>query len=182
MGPQAAVPQRAGEEDGGKEIGAAMLQCPKPAKAGPPSYFFNCGSCQRPILVEPNQAGSKLDCLCGAPHVVPSLINLKPVSALPAHEESPFTPSRHAGGPSQHQPGQRVQATCPFCSRPMEYGRIIGNTYQLKWLGAAAPLMMGIWALGGSPLGHGGFPTFLRAYVAGWRCAPCGKIIVDERG
>ena len=63
----------------------------------------------------------------------------------------------------------------------MELGRILGDRYRLKWLRADIPLTAGIWALGGVDIGHGGPLTLRRPYVNGWRCAPCGKIIVDER-
>ena len=50
-----------------------------------------------------------------------------------------------------------------------------------RWLAADAPLTMGIWAMGGLEIGHGGFMQFNRPHVYGWRCAHCCKIIVDER-
>jgi hypothetical protein len=64
----------------------------------------------------------------------------------------------------------------------MERGRIIGDRYLLKWLSADVPLALGIWAVGGTSIGQGGFLSFVRPHVNGWRCAPCGKMIVDERG
>ncbi|MBC7856045.1 MAG: hypothetical protein IAF94_21660 [Pirellulaceae bacterium] len=152
-----------------------MFQRPKPAKASPPSYYFNCVRCHRPILVEPNQCGSRLDCMCGAANMVPSLMNLQRADAQPTG--SPFAPKSQE--PPQQLLGQSL--CCPFCSRPMEPGRILGNTYRLKWLRADIPLALGIWALGGIGLGRGGQPTFIRPHLFGWRCAPCGKLILDER-
>ena len=63
----------------------------------------------------------------------------------------------------------------------MEVGRILGDRYRLKWLRADIPLTVGVWALGGVDVGHGGPLTFTRPYARGWRCDPCGRIIVDER-
>lgn len=63
----------------------------------------------------------------------------------------------------------------------MQAGRIIGERYQLKWLAAEIPLTLGIWAVGGIPIGQGGFMQFNRPHAWGWRCSMCAKIIVDER-
>lgn len=149
-----------------------MFQRPKPAKASPPSYYFNCVRCHQPILVEPNQCSSRLHCLCGQANIVPSLLDLKRADSQPTG--SPFAPQ------AQQQPTGRSPC-CPFCSRPMEPGRVLGDRYRLKWLRADIALTAGLWALGGVDLGQGGPLTLIRPHIYGWRCAPCGKIILDER-
>lgn len=63
----------------------------------------------------------------------------------------------------------------------MQPGRILGDRYQLKWLDASAQPVMGVFAVGGIPIGRGGFMQFNRPHVWGGRCARCAKIIVDER-
>jgi hypothetical protein len=146
-----------------------MRNHPKPAKASP-AYFFECGRCRRPQLVDPQHAGSKLTCPCGVINVVPSILHLQKLST----ETCPaFAPVPTGPRPATPQ--------CPFCSQPMEPGRILGDRYQLKWLDASAQPLMGIWAVGGIPIGRGGFMQFNRPHVWGWRCAHCAKIIVDER-
>lgn len=150
-----------------------MFQRPKPAKATPPSYYFNCVRCQRPILVEPNLCGSKLDCLCGAANTVPLLIQLK-------RADSQVLDNSVGANPQTSPAPYQGLVHCPFCSRPMEPGRILGDRYRLKWLQADIPLL-GVWAVGGVGIGHGGPLTFIRPYISGWRCIPCGKIISDER-
>jgi len=157
-----------------------MFRRPKPARAIPAGYYFDCSRCHQPVLVEPNQSGSKLDCLCGVTNVVPSLIHLKRAvhpKPMQGARSSPATQhsQQPAYGASQPAP------CCPFCSQPMQYGRIIGERYQLKWLSAEIPLTLGIWAVGGHRIGQGGFMQFNRPHVWGWRCANCAKIIVDER-
>ena len=154
-----------------------------PLSQSNPNYFFNCGHCRQPVHVEPKQAGSRIDCECGFMNVVPSVVYLQPLE--PGRERTPQPP----GGSPFRQPVKQQPIgpqpasvpNCPFCSRPMEPGRIIGERYQLKWLNAQTPLTMGIWAMGGIPIGHGGFMQFVRPHVWGWRCHQCAKIIVDER-
>src|SRR6188472_1522671 len=109
-----------------------MFPRPQPGQSAP-GYFFECGRCKRPIHVEPKQAGTKIDCSCGFMSVVPSVVHLKPIESArkrnaPSEGGSPF--GQPAPRPSPQVPN------CPFCSRPMQPGRIIGERYQLKWLDA----------------------------------------------
>ncbi|WP_254506730.1 PF20097 family protein [Anatilimnocola floriformis] len=160
-----------------------MLNRPQHSKAAP-NYFFECGRCRRPQHVGPQQAGSKLDCPCGVTNVVPSIIHLQKLEpgTCPAFAPSQTSPPPVATASQAAYP-QPVPTTprCPFCSQPMHAGRILGDRYQLKWLYANSPTLLGIWAVGGIPIGHGGFMQFNRPHVWGWRCAGCAKIIVDER-
>jgi hypothetical protein len=159
---------------------------PSPAAA----YYFHCTGCRRQILVTPNQAGSKVDCPCGTRNVVPALVYLSRLDA-PAQGGSPFRsvsppaamhPSQRPLYPNQQPPPEyQPPPPCPFCRQPLQAGRIYGERYKLKWLAADTPLAMGIWAIGGLDIGHGGFMQFNRPHVFGWRCANCCKIIVDER-
>jgi hypothetical protein len=154
-----------------------MLNRPKPGKSSP-GYFFECPSCRQRVHVEPNQAGSKLDCSCGGKNVVPSIVHLQRAEVTAEVVGGP-----PAGSPFRQTLPQQAPSvpSCPFCTRPMQPGRIIGERYQLKWLDASTPLMLGIWAVGGIPIGRGGFMQFNRPHVWGWRCHSCAKIIVDER-
>lgn len=146
-----------------------MRNRPQPAKTSP-AYYFECGRCRRPQAVEPQHAGSKLACPCGVTNVVPSILHLQKLETATCPAFAPVP-----AGPSPTSPH------CPFCAQPMQPGRILGDRYQLKWLDASAQPVMGIWAVGGIPIGHGGFMQFNRPHVWGWRCARCAKIIVDER-
>jgi|GEM_PF-684211 len=154
-------------------------------------YYFHCTGCRRQILVAPNQAGSKVDCPCGVRNLVPALVHLSRMDGAP-QAGSPF---RAASPPATMQPvaqqplpstqgpppGYQLPPPCPFCRQPLQPGRIYGERYKLKWLAADTPLTLGIWAVGGLEIGHGGFMQFNRPHVYGWRCAHCCKIIVDER-
>jgi hypothetical protein len=143
-----------------------------------PVYFFLCPACRRQVLVHPNQAGAKLDCACGTRNTVPSIMHLTRLAdeaGPPGKAAAPVAPAPQAG------PGISAAPQCPFCRCPLQAGRIIGERYQLKWLSNDIPLTLGIWAVGGHPIGHGGFMQFNRPHVYGWRCANCCKIIVDER-
>lgn len=163
-----------------------MLPRPKPSQSVP-TYFFVCEKCRHPIHVEPKQAGSKIDCRCGHTSVVPSVIHLQRLEPSPGGAPPVGTGFSGAAAPTAApfaQPALRQAGTvpnCPFCARPMQHGRIIGERYQLKWLAAEIPLTLGIWVVGGHPIGQGGFMQFNRPHVWGWRCHACAKIIVDER-
>lgn len=168
-----------------------MLLAMSPPRSKPTpahQYFFHCAQCRRPITVEPNQAGARVECVCGLINIVPSLIQLERAElaqAGPAPLSVP--PSRPMGQTSSYSSPlptsgiANANPPCPFCRGPMLPGRIVGERYQLKWLGIEIPLTLGIWAIGGTPIGKGGFMTFIRPHITGWRCVPCGKIIVDER-
>jgi hypothetical protein len=113
--------------------------------------------------------------------VVPSIMHLQ-------HLAGEAQPPGAAAPPGSPFATQQAAATapgaapaCPFCRYPLQAGRIIGERYQLKWLASDVPLTMGIWAVGGIPIGRGGFMQFNRPHVYGWRCSNCCKIIVDER-
>lgn len=147
-----------------------------------PVYYFHCPHCRRQVLVHPNQAGGRLDCTCGQQNVVPSIMQLSRLDdgSQPQGGGSPFA-GQPASAASPPPPVTQGVPPCPFCRAPLEAGRIIGERYQLKWLRIDVPLTLGIWAMGGLPIGHGGFMQFNRPHVYGWRCANCCKIIVDER-
>jgi hypothetical protein len=165
-----------------------MPNQPRPGKSVTSPYFFECGRCRQRVHVEPNQAGSKLDCGCGVRNVVPSLVHLQRAEAQHERAVQPPAGPRFDGHPqpgspfAQPIPQQAPSVpSCPFCSRPMAPGRILGDRYQLKWVEGNTPLLLGIWAAAGIPIGRGGFMQFVRPHVWGWRCSSCEKIIVDER-
>ena len=143
-----------------------------------PVYFFHCPTCKRQVLVHPNQAGAKLDCSCGMRNVVPSIMQL---SHLAGEAQPPASVAAPSSPFATQQGAPAAVPACPFCRYPLQAGRIIGERYQLKWLSNDVPLTMGIWAVGGIPIGRGGFMQFNRPHVYGWRCSNCCKIIVDER-
>ena len=145
-----------------------------------PVYFFHCPTCKRQVLVHPNQAGARLDCACGVQNIVPSIMQLARLAGEPAAPPALAAPASPAPVAAQQAPAA-APPVCPFCRFPLQAGRIIGERYQLKWLGNDVPLTMGIWAVGGIPIGRGGFMQFNRPHVYGWRCSNCCKIIVDER-
>jgi hypothetical protein len=146
-----------------------------------PVYSFHCPTCRRLVMVHPNQAGSRLDCRCGAQNLVPNIMQLQRVDQPPAPANQPPLPGPGPTPPGTAPAGPFAAPPCPFCHAPLQAGRIIGERYQLKWLDINTPLTLGIWAVGGLPIGRGGFMQFNRPHVYGWRCARCCKIIVDER-
>lgn len=160
-----------------------MSTHPSKRAAHAPVYFFHCPTCRRQILVHPNQAGAKLDCSCGVRNAVPSIMHLQRLAgeAPPTTVAAPASPTPFATQQPVAAGAPTAAPACPFCRYPLQAGRIIGERYQLKWLASDVPLTMGIWAVGGIPIGRGGFMQFNRPHVYGWRCSNCCKIIVDER-
>lgn len=154
------------------------MTAPRPKPTPTHQYYFHCPQCRRAIVVQPNQAGARVDCVCGLLNFVPSLVNLQRAEMAQTGPQAMVMPAP-VGATANH--AASGNPACPFCRGPMAPGRIVGERYQLKWLDDETPLTMGIWAVGGTPIGKGGFMTMVRPHINGWRCVPCGKIVVDER-
>ena len=67
---------------------------------------------------------------------------------------------------------------CPFCGNPTEEGTLYGDRYKLKWLNQDKELTLGVFAVGGIPIGQK--KTFSRPQATGSRCATCKKLFIDE--
>ena len=66
----------------------------------------------------------------------------------------------------------------------MEFGRLLGDNYAIKWLSWKKPLFLGIWAVGGialesRPPASGSKGLLSRPLVNGPKCDKCRKILID---
>ncbi|MDY3618290.1 PF20097 family protein [Agathobaculum sp.] len=66
---------------------------------------------------------------------------------------------------------------CPYCSKDMLDGTLLGDRKALKWKPRDKTLLPGLWACGGLTVGSH-VPT-ARAEARAWFCSYCRKVIID---
>lgn len=66
---------------------------------------------------------------------------------------------------------------CPYCTKELLDGKLLGDRKALKWLPKDKELLFGLWAAGGLTVGERGLTQ--RAEVRAWYCSYCKRIIID---
>jgi len=65
---------------------------------------------------------------------------------------------------------------CPWCESEMVSGYLMGDRYRAKWLPDSSHLLLGIWAVGGQPIGK---MRFSRQRIKAHKCGACARIVID---
>jgi len=141
------------------------------------SLHLEC-ECGEQVPVTTRQAGCDLPCSCGRVLTAPSMGDLnrgatQPVAIMQPSEAQANAAERAASSSAP----VRSASDCPFCGNRMEDGAILGDRYRLKWMPAGQSMALGIFALGGEPIGEN--KLLSRPQVEGMRCTACRKMILD---
>ncbi len=66
---------------------------------------------------------------------------------------------------------------CPYCEKPMLYGKLLGDQKRLRWLPDDKKMLRSLWAAGGLRIGSK--LPLQRAETLAHFCSYCRKIVID---